>query len=89
MYFENQQYQDLFTRQQERYRLYGKFVKEVVADTQVFLADDFTNISYWKAIKTAFSEVINEKTSYNIDMNLYIDIMCNEIYKEFYYYFAR
>ncbi|HOY40640.1 MAG TPA: hypothetical protein PLX60_02185, partial [Chitinophagales bacterium] len=28
-YFEKRMYQDLFLRQQERYRLYGKFVREV------------------------------------------------------------
>lgn len=91
--FEQKEYQHLFNQQQERYRLYGKFVKEVVADTQVFLADDFTNISYWKAIKTAFSEVINEKphklnseTFYNsITRKVFENVSFNSEYEFFDY----
>ena len=61
VYFENQQYQDLFTRQQERYRLYGKFVKEVLQETQLILVEDLYNVEYWKLIKIEFSAIIETK----------------------------
>lgn len=60
-YFEKQMYQDLFNCQQDRYRLYGKHVKEVLRDTEEILGNDLNEIEYWKAIKSDFSETIKNK----------------------------
>ena len=60
-FFENRQFFELFSKQQERYRLYGKFVKEVYADTLLFLGDNIHQEEYWKAIKIEFSKIIKTK----------------------------
>ena len=91
--FEQKEYLHLFTQQQERYRLYGKFVKEVVADTQAFLGADFANITYWIEIKAAFSEVIKDKphklnseTFYNsITRKVFVNVSFNSEYEFFDY----
>ncbi len=60
-YFENRQYSELFSRQQERYRLYGKYVKQVFAKTQELLGEHLEDLTYWKAIKKEFSCIVNDK----------------------------
>jgi isocitrate dehydrogenase kinase/phosphatase len=92
-YFEKRMYQDLFLRQQERYRLYGKFVREVFSDTQQLLGDQLYNIEYWKAIKKDFSKVIKDKphklnseTFYNsITRKVFVDKSFNSDYEFFDY----
>lgn len=60
-YFEQRKYQDLFLRQQERYRLYGKSVKTVYERTGELLDSNLHNIEYWKDIKKDFSKIIKDK----------------------------
>lgn len=59
--FETRQFKVLFQRQQDRYRLYGNYVKEVNADTRTFLGDHVFSIDYWKAIKKEFKKIIKDK----------------------------
>ena len=92
-YFEQRKYKELFLRQQERYRLYGNYVKEVLSDTAVFLGDHLQNVEYWKAIKKEFSAIVKDKphrlnseTFYNsITRKLFIDKSFNADYEFFDY----
>lgn len=59
--FENRKYRELFTKQQERYRLYGKYVKSVVAQTHELMGEEFYLVDYWKAIKKAYQEETKDK----------------------------
>lgn len=92
-FFENRQFFELFSKQQERYRLYGKFVKEVYADTLLFLGDNIHQEEYWKAIKIEFSKIIktkphklNSETFYNsITRKVFFDKSFNADYEFFDY----
>lgn len=71
-YFENRKFTELFHRQQDRYRLYGKFVKEVFAKTQELLGENIYSIEHWKAIKNEYTSLVihkphrlNSETFYN------------------------
>lgn len=91
--FEQRKYQELFSSQQYRYRLYGKFVKEVHQNTCNLLGQDIENIDYWKAIKIEFSNIIKDKphklnseTFYNsITRKVFIDKSFNPDYEFFDY----
>jgi isocitrate dehydrogenase kinase/phosphatase len=60
-YFEKRMFRELFKQQQERYRLYGNYVKDVYSATVDLLGDHLHDVGYWKAIKTDFSEIVKEK----------------------------
>src|SRR5436309_15248825 len=60
-YFEKRMFKDLFRRQQERYRLYGQYVKQVHARTEELLGEFLYDTDYWKAIKTEFSVIVKNK----------------------------
>jgi isocitrate dehydrogenase kinase/phosphatase len=80
-YFEKRMFRDLFKRQQERYRLYGKYVKEVHARTEELMGDHLYDIDWWKDVKTKFSEIVkskphrlNSETFYNsITRKVFVD----------------
>lgn len=92
-YFEKRMFKDLFFRQQERYRLYGKSVKEVHIKTNELLGGQLYDIGYWKAIKKEFSRIIKDKphklnseTFYNsITRKVFIDKSFNSDYEFFDY----
>ncbi len=92
-YFEQRRYQELFLRQQERYRLYGNYVKEVFADTKDILGESLYNIDYWKAIKIDFTKEVKDKphrlnseTFYNsITRKVFLDKSFNPDYEFFDY----
>ncbi|HRH56336.1 MAG TPA: bifunctional isocitrate dehydrogenase kinase/phosphatase [Chitinophagales bacterium] len=92
-YFEKRMYKDLFVRQQERYRLYGKSVKEVYTRTEELLGDNLYNINYWKAIKKDFHAItkdkphrLNSETFYNsITRKVFVDKSFNSDYEFFDY----
>ena len=93
VFFEQRKYVELFQHQQERYRLYGKSVKQVFAQTGELLGDDLYNIEYWKAIKKAFSihikdkpHKLNSETFYNsITRKVFVDKSFNSEYEFFDY----
>ncbi|MCB0506683.1 MAG: bifunctional isocitrate dehydrogenase kinase/phosphatase [Chitinophagales bacterium] len=92
-YFEKQMYKELFLRQQERYRLYGKYVKEVYAKTQELLGEHIDDVQYWRAIKIEYSSIIidkpyrlNSETFYNsITRKVFAEISFNPNYEYFDY----
>ncbi len=92
-YFEKRMFKDLFQRQQERYRLYGKSVKEVFLNTEELLGESLYDINYWKAIKKEFSKItkdkphrLNSETFYNsITRKVFVDISFNSDYEFFDY----
>jgi len=92
-YFEQRKYQELFSKQQARYRLYGKSVNTVLDKTQELLNNNIDNIDFWKAIKKEYSIVIKEKphklnseTFYNsITRKVFVDKSFNSDYEYFDY----
>ncbi len=92
-YFEKRMFMDLFNQQQERYRLYGKFVRDVHNKTTELLGENLYNIEYWKAIKKEFSRIIKDKphklnseTFYNsITRKVFVDKSFNSDYEFFDY----
>lgn len=71
-YFEKQQYKNLFIRQQERYKLYGNYVKRCLAELEQVLGPEMNRLELWKEIKKEYSEQIryrpyklNSETFYN------------------------
>lgn len=92
-YFETRRFTDLFHRQQERYRLYGKYVKEVFEDTKIYLDTNLYEVVYWKAIKKEFSILVKDKphhlnseTFYNsITRKVFLDKSFNHDYEFFDY----
>ena len=91
--FEQRKYQELFSKQQARYRLYGKSVNTVLDKTQELLNNNIDNIDFWKAIKKEYSIVIKEKphklnseTFYNsITRKVFVDKSFNSDYEYFDY----
>ena len=92
-YFEKRMFKDLFHRQQERYRLYGKSVKDVFTKTEELLGESLDDINYWKAIKKEFSRItkdkphrLNSETFYNsITRKVFINKSFNSDYEFFDY----
>ena len=60
-YFEQKRFHEHHAQQQNRYRLYGNYVKDVYAKTQSLLQENLYNVAYWKDIKNEFSHLIKEK----------------------------
>ena len=60
-YFEQKRFHEHHAQQQNRYRLYGNYVKDVYAKTQSLLLENLYNVAYWIEIKKQYSLLIKDK----------------------------
>lgn len=78
-YFERQQYKDLFVRQQERYKLYGNYVRRCLDSVGQVLGNDLNDTERWKAIKTAYSGLIADRP-YKLNSETFFNSITRKIF---------